>query len=158
MEKVHQFKLALAALTAALTALWGWFGWVVLALAVLMGLDFVSGSAIAMKEHAWSSEAARSGIWHKCGCVLAVLVSGLTDLLLGVLLEQLPVALPFRFSVFFCPLVVVWYILSEMGSLMEHAAGMGAPVPGFLRRALAVAMTAVNEAGEQMVDGGEAHE
>ena len=154
MDKINQFKLLLAACAAALAALWGWFGWVVLALVFLMGVDYLCGSVIAMKEHRWSSEAARSGIWHKCGCVLAVLVSGLADLLLGVILGNLPVALPFQYSVFFCPMVVVWYILTEMGSVLEHAVSMGAPVPAFLRKALAVTMAAVNEAGEHMVDGG----
>ena len=99
MDKINQFKLLLAACAAALTALWGWFGWVVLALVFLMGVDYLCGSVIAMKEHRWSSEAARSGIWHKCGCVLAVLVSGLADLLLGVILGNLPVALPLVFRV-----------------------------------------------------------
>jgi len=154
MDKINQFKLLLAACAAALTALWGWFGWVVLALVFLMGVDYFCGSIIAMKEHRWSSEAARSGIWHKCGCVLAVLVSGMADLLLGVILGNLPVTLPFSFSVFFCPMVTVWYILTEMGSILEHAVHMGAPVPDFLKRALAATMAAVNEAGEHIVDGG----
>ena len=51
-------------------------------------------------------------------------------------------------------MVVVWYILTEMGSVLEHAVRMGAPVPAFFRKALAVTMAAVNEAGEHMVDGG----
>ena len=154
MEKVNQFKLVLAACAAALTALWGWFGWVLLALAFLMGVDYFCGSVIAAKEHRWNSEAARSGIWHKCGCVLAVLVSCMADLLLGVMLGNLPVTLPFEYSVFFCPMVTVWYILTEMGSILEHAVKMGAPVPDFLKRALAATMAAVNEAGEHMMDGG----
>lgn len=154
MEKVNQFKLVLAACAAALTALCGWFGWVLLALAFLMGVDYFCGSVIAAKEHRWNSEAARSGIWHKCGCVLAVLVSGMADLLLGVMLGNLPVTLPFEYSVFFCPMITVWYILTEMGSILEHAVKMGAPVPDFLKRALAATMAAVNEAGEHMMDGG----
>ena len=154
MEKVNQFKLVLAACAAALTALWGWFGWVLLALAFLMGVDYFCGSVIAAKEHRWNSEAARSGIWHKCGCVLAVLVSGMADLLLGVMLGNLPVTLPFEYSVFFCPMITVWYILTEMGSILEHAVKMGAPVPDFLKRALAATMAAVNEAGEHMMEGG----
>ena len=55
MEKVNQFKLVLAACAAALTALWGWFGWVLLALAFLMGVDYFCGSVIAAKEHRWNS-------------------------------------------------------------------------------------------------------
>ena len=154
MDKINQFKLALAACAAALTTLWGWFGWVLLALVFLMGVDYFCGSIIAVKEHRWRSETARTGIWHKCGCVLAVLVSGMADLLLGVILGNLPVMLPFQYSVFFCPMVTVWYILTEMGRILEHAVKMGAPVPAFLKRALAATMDAVNEAGEHIVDGG----
>ncbi len=154
MENINQFKLALAACAAALTTLWGWFGWVVIALVFLMAVDYICGSVIAMRDHAWSSATARAGIWHKCGCVLAVLIAGMADLLLGVILGNLPVTLPFEYSVFFCPMVVVWYILTEMGSILEHAVNMGAPVPAFFRKALAITMAAVNEAGEHMVDGG----
>ena len=148
MGKINQMKLI-----AALTALWGWFGWVVAALVALMAVDYVCGSAIAMKNHAWSSETARNGIWHKCSCVLAVGVAGMVDLLLGVIADNLPVALPFEFSVLFCPLVVVWYILTEMGSILEHAVSMGGPVPGWLRRILALTMDAVNDAGEHLTEG-----
>lgn len=154
MEHVNEFKLALAACAAALTALWGWFGWIVLALVFLMIVDYVCGSAIAMKEHAWSSATARAGIWHKCGCILAVVVAGMADLIIGQILGNLPLELPFAYSVLFCPMVVVWYILTEMGSILENAVKMGAPVPAFLKKSLELTLDAVDEAGERIVDGG----
>lgn len=154
MEHVNEFKLALAACAAALTALWGWFGWIVLALVFLMIVDYVCGSAIAMKEHAWSSATARAGIWHKCGCILAVGVAGMADLIIGQILGNLPLELPFTYSVLFCPMVVVWYILTEMGSILENAVKMGAPVPAFLKKALDLTLDAVDDAGERIVDGG----
>lgn len=154
MEHVNEFKLALAACAAALTALWGWFGWIVLALVFLMIVDYVCGSAIAMKEHAWSSATARAGIWHKCGCILAVVVAGMADLIIGQILGNLPLELPFAYSVLFCPTVVVWYILTEMGSILENAVKMGAPVPAFLKKVLDLTLDAVDEAGERIVDGG----
>ena len=33
--------------------------------------------------------------------------------------------------------VLVWYIFTELGSIAENAAAMGAPVPGWLVRILA---------------------
>ena len=39
MEHINTFKAALAAICAALTALWGWFGWVVVAWVVCMVID-----------------------------------------------------------------------------------------------------------------------
>ena len=46
-------------------------------------------------------------------------------------------------------MVLVWYILTELGSVLENAAAMGAPVPEFLIRILANAKDTVeNAAGE----------
>lgn len=153
MEKVTQWKMAIAAFAAALTALWGWFGWAVVALVVLMMVDYVCGTVIAMGKQEWSSAAARSGIWHKCSCVLAVVVSGMADLLIGVIIPHLPITFPFEYSVLFCPMVVIWYILTEMGSILEHAVNMGGPVPAWLRKILALTRDAVNDAGEQLTEG-----
>lgn len=152
MEKVDRFKLALSACIAAMTALWGWFGWLVVALVFLMAVDYFCGSAIAVKEHKWSSAAARAGIWHKCGCVIAVVVAGVADLIVGHILGNLPLELPFQYSALFCPVVVVWYILTEMGSILENAVKMGGPVPAFLQKALELTLDAVDEAGEQLAD------
>ena len=150
MEKANELKLAIAAGVAAMTALWGWFGWIIAALVFLMAADYLCGSAIAMKEHSWSSAAARAGIWHKCGCLLAVVVAGIADLIVGQILGNLPFELPFPYTALFCPMVVVWYILTEMGSLLEHAVKMGAPVPAFLQKALELTLDAVNASGEKL--------
>lgn len=152
MEKVNQWKAAAAAFAAALTALWGWFGWAVVALVALMMIDYICGTVIAMGKQEWSSAAARSGISHKCSCVLAVVVAGMADLLIGVMIPHLPVTLPFEYSALFCPMVVIWYILTEMGSILEHAVSMGGPVPGWLRKMLAMTRDAVNDVGEQMTE------
>lgn len=65
MDKVNAFKATVSAVCAALTALWGWFGWVVFAWVCFMGIDYVTGSAAACKNGEWSSSVARDGIWHK---------------------------------------------------------------------------------------------
>ena len=44
------------------------------------------------------------------------------------------------------PMVLVWYILTELGSILENAAAMGAPVPEFLIRILANAKDTVEDA------------
>ena len=158
MEKANELKLAIAAGVAAMTALWGWFGWIIAALVFLMAADYLCGSAIAAKEHSWSSAVARAGIWHKCGCLLAVVVAGIADLIVGQILGNLPVELPFPYTALFCPMVVVWYILTEMGSLLEHAVKMGAPVPAFLQGALELTLGAVDDAGNRMTEGGDCNE
>ena len=51
-------------------------------------------------------------------------------------------------------MVVVWYILTEMGSILENAVKMGAPVPTFLKRALELTLDAVNASGEKAYHDG----
>ena len=70
-------KAAVAAGVAALTAVWGWFGWLVVAWVVCMLLDYGTGTAAALRAGEWSSKVARDGLWHKLGAVVAVLVAAI---------------------------------------------------------------------------------
>ena len=81
-EKITLWKGAFTTAMAMLTALWGWFGWLIVA---------------------WV-------VWQ---------------------------ALPFTYTVFLCPLVVGWYLLTEVGSIIENAGAMGAPLPQWLKKAVA---------------------
>ena len=142
-------RLCLTGILGLLTAFWGWFGWLVVALAALMLADWLIGSAVAAKNGKWSSAKMRAGAWHKGGMILIVCVALMADWLIGTLLANLPVVeLPFTYSVLFGPLVIVWYVIGELGSLAEHAVTMGAPVPAWLPRLLAVTRNAVNGAAE----------
>ena len=49
--------------------------------------------------------------------------------------------------------VLVWYIVTELGSMVENAAVMGAPVPKWLKKLLALGKDAVDAAGDKL--GGE---
>ena len=145
-ENVKRFKLAFSALAAALTALWGWFGWLLLAWGACMALDVFTGMAAGCVHGRWSSKTAREGLWHKTGCVAAVTAAGVLDLVMGLLARELPAgALPFQYTVFLCPLAVVWYLLTEVGSVLENVGEMGAPIPGWLRRAVASLRDKVEE-------------
>ena len=156
MDNIHAFKAALAAVGAALTALWGWFGWVVVAWIVLMVIDYVTGSAAALRAGEWASKTARDGIWHKLGSVVAVMAAAILDVVIGHLLRNVPgVELPFAYTVVLCPLVVVWYILTEAGSIMENAGALGAPVPGWLRAMIAALERKGDDTGEDMAGKGE---
>lgn len=136
-QNVKAFKAALTAALGVLTALWGWFGWLLVAWIGAMALDVATGMAAALRAGRWSSRVARDGLWHKAGCVSAVTAAGVLDLVAGLLLGSLPAdALPFSYTVLLCPLAVVWYLLTEMGSILENAGAMGAPIPGWLRKAI----------------------
>ena len=154
MENITKFKAALAADLAAMTALWGWFGWLVLAWVACMAIDYATGYGAAMKNGEWSSEIAREGLWHKAGCIFAVLVAGILDAVVGYLLGNIEgLALPWQYTVFVCPLVVAWYIMMELGSILENVGKMGAPLPEFLKRMIAVLKASIDTNGEHAVDG-----
>lgn len=136
-QNVKAFKAALTAALGVLTALWGWFGWLLVAWIGAMALDVATGMAVALRAGQWSSRVARDGLWHKAGCVSAVTAAGVLDLVAGLLLGSLPAgSLPFEYTVLLCPLAVVWYLLTEMGSILENAGAMGAPIPGWLRKTI----------------------
>ena len=136
-NKIKAFKAALTAALGLLTTLWGWFGWLMVAWAGCMALDVATGMAAAFHAGAWSSKTARDGLWHKAGCVAAVTAAGLLDLVVGLLLSSLPAGtLPFEYTVLLCPLTTVWYLITEVGSILENAGAMGAPIPAWLRKAI----------------------
>ena len=86
--------------------------------------------------------------------VLVVCVALMADWLIGMILDNLPgIALPFSYSVLMGPLVIVWYIIGELGSLAEHAVNMGAAVPSWLMEMLEVGKSAVDTAGNQIAPG-----
>ena len=152
MENINAFKAMLAAVGTALTALWGWFGWVVLAWIAFMIIDYATGSAAALRAGEWSSKSARDGIWHKLGSVVAVIVAAILDVVIGHLLDNVPgVELPFTYSVLLCPLVVIWYILTEAGSVIENAGALGAPIPAWLTKMIAVLEVKVDDTGDSIV-------
>ncbi|WP_297290014.1 phage holin family protein [uncultured Flavonifractor sp.] len=149
MEYINGLKAAVAALCAALTALWGWFGWVVVAWIVCMIIDYATGSAAALRAGEWSSKSARDGIWHKLGSVVAVIVAAILDTVIGHLLGNVPgVELPFTYTVLLCPLVVIWYILTEAGSIIENAGALGAPIPTWLTKMIETLESKVDQTGD----------
>lgn len=151
MEHVNKFKAAAATLTGVLTALWGWMGWLVLGWILCMMLDYLAGSLAAARKQDWNSARAREGIWHKCGMIVVVVVAAGVDLLLSAALEHLPgVELPFAFGGLVCPMVLVWYIITELGSIAENGVELGAPVPGWLIRLLKAGKDAVDTAGNKI--------
>ena len=153
MEEQNMFlwiKAAVTALCAAFSAAFGWLGWLVLAWAVCMVIDWISGSAAAASKGEWSSAVARAGIWHKAGMVVVVIVAAMADGVLGVAVENLPV-LGIQYTVLILPVVLVWYIFTELGSIVENAAAMGANVPEKLVKLLAAGKAAVEKDGAETV-------
>lgn len=138
-NKATEIKAAVTAVIAFGTALWGYTGWAVIILLCCIALDYVTGTWAALKAGQWSSAAARQGLWHKLGEIVALAVAALCDIAIKVILESAVashfegVELP---SAAFTLLVAVWYIFTELGSIVENVAALGAPVPAWLTRAI----------------------
>lgn len=129
-------KAALVAFAGAFSAAFGWLGWLILAWGGCMVLDWISGSAAAAAQGNWSSAVARAGIWHKAGMIVVVLVAAVADCVLGMAVDNLPV-LGIDYTVLVLPVILVWYIFTELGSIAENATDMGADVPSWLTKLLA---------------------
>ena len=152
-------KAAITAALGAFSAFWGWLGWLIAAWVVLMALDYITGTAAAMKNGEWASHTAREGIWHKMGEVVVVIIAAFADGLLSIIMEQLPmveIALP-EIGLLL-PLVLVWYAITELGSIAENAQRMGAPIPAWLVKLMANGKEVVDAAGDKLTGGGDSQE
>lgn len=69
---------------------------------------------------------------------MAVVVALIFDWLIAMILANVPgITLPFDYSVFLGPVVLVWYIVTELGSIVGKMPGaLGAPIPDFLQAAI----------------------
>ena len=138
-------KAVIVGIFGAFGAAFGWLGWLVLAWIGCMVVDYISGSSAAMQAGQWSSAQARAGIWHKAGMIVVVIVAAVADSVLSLVVASVP-GISIEYTVLLLPMVLVWYILTELGSILENAAAMGAPVPEFLIRILAAAKEKVEVA------------
>lgn len=139
-------KAAVVGFFTVLGSLLGWKGIMVVVWVVAMALDYISGTFAACKNKSWCSETARQGLWHKGGMILVVCVAAIADGIIVVIGDHLP--LGFSWPGLVLPLVLAWYIITELGSILENAVKMGANVPEWFVRILKIGLKAVNEAGE----------
>lgn len=140
-------KAAIVALCGGFTAAFGWLGWLIVAWVACMVIDWISGSAAAAAKGEWSSATARAGIWHKAGMILVVIVAALADCVLAMAVEHLP-GLTINYTTLVLPMVLAWYIFTELGSIAENATDMGAPVPNWLTKLLAAGKQAVDKTAD----------
>lgn len=141
-------KILLAGVIAAGSAIWGWYGWLVLLWCGSMALDYITGTCAALKEQRWSSNKAREGLWHKGGMVLIVLAAAMTDAAVSLVLRSGVVQFPVDHSIILSVIVLSWYTLTEIGSTVENATHLTTHVPRWLTRFLANAAEKVDAAGE----------
>ena len=122
-DKATEIRALVTLIIGFFTALWGWLGW-----------------AIARARGEWSSAAARQGLWHKAGEIAALLVAALCDIAVQVLLHSAAAPLLAGTELPHCLtlIVAIWYTFTELGSVIENAGQLGAPIPGWLKKGVAL--------------------
>lgn len=146
-EKMVAVKSGMAAAVTAVAAFMGWKGIMLLIWIVAMALDYLSGTLAACREGQWSSAVARQGLWHKGGMILVVTVAAIADVVMVLLVQYVPLGTDW--SGLILPLVLAWYIITELGSILENAVKMGARVPDFLIRLLKSGLKLTETAAEK---------
>ena len=116
----------------AITAIGGWIGWflggvdgMLIALIVLMALDYISGVMCAIEDKKLSSAVGFKGIAKKVLILMLVGVANILDTNVvggGAVLRGA---------------VICFYLSNEGLSLLENAAYLGLPIPDKLREILA---------------------
>ena len=145
-ENLLTVKTAIAAFITAMGAFLGWKGVMLMAWAAVMALDYISGTMAACKAGEWCSATAREGLWHKGAMILVVAVAAIADAIMVIIVEYVPIGL--QWPGVLLPLVLAWYIITELGSVLENAVKMGANVPGWLVKLLKASANLVEAAGD----------
>ena len=146
-------KTAMMAFLGALFAFLGWRMILLIVWVLLMCVDYASGTLAARQNGTWKSQTAKQGVGHKIGMVFVVLAVGFADFVIMVICDSLPNdVLPFSWPMPVFPMITMWYILTELGSIIENAIEMGANVPAWLPKILNAAAHVVENAGEAVVE------
>ncbi len=146
-ESLIGVKAAIVAFFTALGAFLGWKGIMAIVWVVAMVLDYISGTAAACKTGDWCSATARKGLWHKGGMILVVTVAAIADGVMVLICEHLPLGI--EWPTLILPVVLAWYIITELGSILENAVKLGATVPGWLTKLLRASLKAVEAVGDR---------
>ena len=150
-DKLVTVKAAIAAVFTAIGSFLGWKGIMALVWVVLMFLDYLSGSLAARKSGTWKSSVARDGFLHKGGMILVVLVALLGDIALSIALPHIPL-INIAWPEILFPMVLAWYIITELGSILENAEKMGAAVPAWLLKIFNATLRTVEKVGEELLE------
>ena len=153
-ETLVTAKAAIAAFFSTVGLLLGWKGIMVLAWVSLMAMDYITGTFAAMKAGEWCSRKAREGAWHKGGAIIVVIVAAIADGIMLVICGNIPI-LKITWPGVILPMILAWYIITELGSILENAIKLGANPPAWLTKILNASLKAVDAAGEHASGAGE---
>lgn len=155
MEKIyHMLQLGLSGAIAWISAKLGILYPVLCILFGLMVIDYISGMMASKAEsvdhpddpaYGWNSRKGAKGILKKVGYVCVVAVAMVLDYIILYVSAQIGITV--NTKAFFGLLVAAWYILNEMLSIVENAGRMGAAVPEWLLKYIAVLKDKIDDEG-----------
>lgn len=151
---LYTVQAVASAVVAWLLARMGLLFYAVCILAGAMVLDYLTGMLAAKREaiehpddpsYGWSSKKGAEGIIKKVGYLCIIAVAMTVDYVILNVAAQIGVTI--QVKAFFGLLVAVWYILNELLSIIENAGRMGAPVPEWLSKYIAVLKNKIDDQG-----------
>ena len=138
----------------------GVLGYLLIIFTVTMILDYISGVIASKKEaiehpnsdeYGWSSKKGVLGIIKKFGYIMIVFATMLVDYTIYKMAGCFNIDMPF--ATFFSTIIVVWFILNEILSIIENTGRMGVTnIPKFLTRVVCALKNTVEKEAEQVVD------
>lgn len=147
-------QAAAAAIIAWLSARLGILLPVLCILFAAMVLDYITGMLASKQEaikhpddpaYGWSSKRGAEGIIKKVGYLCIIAAALIVDYIILYVAAQ--IGLEINLKAFFGLLVAVWYILNELLSIIENAGRMGAAVPLWLAKYVAVLKDKIDAQG-----------
>ena len=143
--RAQEIRAVMAAVFAAITVFIGWTGWLFALWVLAMFVDWRLGVRYAKQTGEYSSDIAKRGRNKKIASFHAALVAGGLDMTIQLTAHLgMGFDLPWKGSILL-PVVLVWYLLSEAGSIIENCAKLGAPVPDWLRKGIKEAQNKIDD-------------
>lgn len=152
MKPEQTIHIFLSSLLAWIGAKFQAFGMLVISLALLMIIDYITGMLASRKEgiehpgdtsYGWSSRKGFLGILRKTGCWLIIGSSFSIDALLHHSASSLGINYPSHF--FLGVFVIIWYSLNEVLSIIENAGRIGVPIPQKLKNYISILKKELND-------------
>lgn len=145
-----------AVFAAAVGALCSYCMELMIPLAVMLAVmivDYITGMVKAWYNSELCSRIGLKGIIKKVGYLVIVGVGMVVDYLIREALHSVGVAVTVEYTV--ALIVIIWFIINELISILENVAAIGAPVPEFILKLVKRLKVSVEEKAEVVEESGE---